>query len=286
MATFIDSKSLARYGGSWLLSDLLLGRISVSRISEFNDPFECHARVVSPETPKERQELFKKASIGITQKLMHTENLSKYKAKIKAEKITRASHSRIESATKATELNMNNFFSHDAIDKSVRVSCFVTPSDNNPQETPMWAYYGESHQGVRIHIDPVAFSAPEFHLEPMNYVNTPPQTKLSSFYNKNESNFKKIISSKSNAWAHENEIRILCKLKVVSTKKDTTSAKTERDYIQIDLKHIRRIDLGIKSKDDALANARKLRGINPELTIYKAIKTSGEYYPTYELIDD
>lgn len=276
-----------RYGGSWLLNDLLHERMSASKVSKFNDPFEANVKSIGSFSNAAKNRVSKKMEAELMRFYMSKKpHLKPKDAKKKARKqLQRKSHT-FNYCNKGTEKIFNKEDSHKIIEKTSRIICFVDPNVTPIDDTRMWGYYSDNHTGSRVHLHTHFFKCAGLNIKKVDYLNSPPEVNFTLQYepkyiDEYEKSLSKIIFTKSLAWQHENEIRVFCLLQLISIQKGEDGE--DRDFIHLSPFAISRIDIGIKAGGD-LEKAKQLQKINPTILIYRTVMPSGEYYPCYELV--
>lgn len=246
---------LTRYLGNYLVDDLDRLRLSVARISLFNDPFELHLRAGKRLTrsgakrhlkSRMRDERFLRMAAehfpGLSRKQLKRTIWSN-----RDQLISR----HIDQQDSLIELHRSHPWQ--SMERNVRLMCFTEPKDNDPAEIPMWGYYAARHEGVRIHVRRQFVEQAGFSLIRVEYQLDPPELDLSldpmgeDFYGFTG----RVIRSKSCAWSHENEWRLMIPAERCFQAADSNGMT--RDFITINPEYICRIDLGIRFDRKLLA---------------------------------
>jgi hypothetical protein len=274
---------LTRYCGDYVIHDLEQLRLSVSRISSFNDPFELHlkpgTRLTHSGAKKNLRSRMRRSNFrataarrfpGLTRK-----QLRRTLANARGPMIS----SLIDAQDSLVEFQRSNSWKR--MDHNVRLMCFTEPKQEDPGEIPMWGYYAAKHQGVRVHVRRQFFEQAQFALFPVEYQPEPPELDLSLDPEGKEFNefAGQIIRSKSCAWRHENEWRLMIPAARCFNAPD--SNEMGRDFIRVKPEDICRIDLGIRFDRNLFARADALRKIFPHIEIYTTGKDPQAYYPVY-----
>ena len=145
----------------------------------------------------------------------------------------------------------------------VKVSCFSEINDS----VLMWSYYANSHNGVCVEYD---LSRLDMYnelnkkiVDNLAKVHYSPIRADSLFELSNDNNIFNFVVSKSDAWSHENEWRIIC--------------DTEEEYLPFDC--ISCVYLGVNFNTDAPKYRRILEAVDKydDLTIKKCILNSNDF---------
>ena len=274
---------LTRYCGDYAIDDLEQMRLSVSKISSFNDPFELHLRVSRRLTrsgaKKHLRERMRRRSFW-ARAAAHFPYLTGKQLK---RTIASARGQMISSHVNAQDslVEFQRSRPWESMDRNVRLMCFTERKHEDGAEIPMWGYYAAKHQGVRIHVRRQFFEQAGFSLIRVDYQSEPPELDLSldpegkEFYEFTG----QIIRSKSCAWRHENEWRLM--IPASSCFNAADSNQIARDFIRVKKEDISRIDLGIRFATSLVARAVGLRKIFPQIEIYTTAKDPRAYYPVY-----
>jgi hypothetical protein len=167
------------------------------------------------------------------------------------------------------------------MEQYARLMCFTEPKHDDPAEIPMWGYYAAKHTGLRVHIAKPFCEQARFSLIRVEYEDEPPVLDLSldeegqDFYDFT----RRVVRSKSDAWKHENEWRLM--IPPESCFEATDSNGMTRDFIRIKPEHICRIDLGIRFNPKLLARVDALTKQFPHIELYQTDKHPQAYYPVY-----
>jgi hypothetical protein len=278
---------LTRYSGDYAIADLEQMRLSVSRITSFNDPFELH---MSESDPLSRS--------GARHSLRHSNKSARFRSQLAAaypgatsrqlKKIIHAQRGKlisklVEGQDQLTKQHRSSPWA--GMEKLARLICFTERKQDAPEEIPMWGYYADSHCGVRIHVARDFFEDENFSLLRINYEEHPPKLDLRLDVEGRAFNefVRTVVGSKSYAWQHEKEWRLMVPAFRCFEALDSNGAT--RDFIKIKPEHLRRIDLGIRFNDQLVTRAIALKSLFPLLKIYRTTKHLNAYYPIYAEID-
>jgi hypothetical protein len=274
---------LTRYCGNYVIDDLEQLRLSVARISSFNDPFELHLRAGNPLTRSGakrhlRSRMRDKRFWEMAAQYFPGQNRKQLKRTIRSNR-GRLISAHLEAKDSLVQLHRSQAWK--SMERYVRLMCFTEPKDDDPAEIPMWGYYGAKHEGVRIHVGKRFCEQVGFSLIRAEYQAEPPSLDLSldpvgdDFYEFTG----RVIRSKSNAWSHENEWRLM--IPAESCFEATDSKGMIRDFINIKPEHISRIDLGIRFNPELFMRVDALRNKFPNIEFYQTEKHPQAYYPVY-----
>lgn len=185
------------------------------RVSNFNDPFEL------------------RPSFAFSYDQWNKENA--FNTKEKVDKILKGIRNMNSFGNDSTSVLLNGIF----------VSCFTSTVDS----ILMWSYYANGHKGVCYEFDIPDAEYCEMDFSEVNYAEERPEIKIhittqnsedevnvdqeSSYIKKN---IHRIITTKSNVWKHENEIRLFLK--------DKKLEHISKQYIDLSLPFISKIFLG------------------------------------------
>ena len=282
MSESMPPSSFTRYCGNYVISDLEQHRLSVARISAFNDPFELYfrpgkrlTRSAGRKTVRSRMRREGFWAMAASYFPGHTRKQLK---RLVRGKMGQMISRHIEKQDALVEFQRSH--SWETMEQYVRLMCFTEPKENDPAEVPMWGYYGAKHEGVRIHIAK-GFCEQVGSLIRVQYESEPPELDLSldpegkDFYEFTG----RVIRAKSCAWSHENEWRLMILIERCFKGSDANGLR--RDFIKVSPEHIFRIDLGIRFDRNLLARADGLRTKFPQMEIYETERHSHAYYPVY-----
>lgn len=277
-------KVLTRYCGRYVVEDLLLGRMSVSNARDFNDPFELHFNANEPISHAEakRRARFVAEQPGaknfwnaISKDLPRGQRRTLQKA-IRPAQIEALRLADVL-ATQRLREQVFEFFDHTG-----KLLCCTDPDVSHGAEAAMWSYYANDHQGVRVHLNsgffgPVAPKAVEYLPSPRAYDSREAKTPdgLLDF-------IEKIIWTKSEAWKHEQEVRLLFPIDEVYQDKDLTG--TVRWFRKVAPADLKRVDFGIRF-NEAKGLGRRLLDRFPSVELYQATKPVNSYFCEYARID-
>jgi hypothetical protein len=129
-------------------------RLSVSRVSSFNDPFELHFKPGQPLTrsgaKKHLRDRMRRPTFW-ARAAAHFPNLSHKQLKRTIANFRgRLISGHIDAQDSLVEFHRSN--PGKSMDRNVRLMCFTELKHEDPAEIPMWGYYAAKHQGVRIHV--------------------------------------------------------------------------------------------------------------------------------------
>lgn len=273
---------LIRYGGDYLLRDFLDGRMSAASIRDFNDPFELHLKPGRMPTRKEALE-------RTTQIHDRNREMNEMIAIVRGVKV-----SVVRKAAK--KLKGSRFFEDNTpdliekqraiaisrADEAIKVMCCAEATDPHPGEIPMWGYYADGHRGVRLHFRS-SFYTQHGVLVPqvVDYDNDPVEFGFPEMTGEGMRSFiDKVLKTKSSAWNHEREVRLLIAISALQHAKDTKG--TMRWWLPVKPDDVSRIDLGVKFSNPDLLT--ELRDRVPHLPIFQASKNPEKFLCNYSRI--
>jgi len=273
---------LLRYSPDYAITHLEEERLSVSKVSTFNDPFELHfSKGKTPSRNDIKRQL--RSPNYIAQVRRRYPNLSDRQIK----KLTKENRSEIVAnllAEQETIYEEQQKRLAEFMDTRGRVMCFVEPDVGSPFELPMWAYYSYKHTGMRIGLSDTFIQRKGFLLLKVSYSDTPPPYNFASHGNRPvvKSELFNIISTKSTGWRHEQEHRLI--IPATDCYDEPDSKGELRSYVRLKPSDLMRIDLGARFDEKKVRQVLKLKSKYPDLEIFKAIQEPNAYGLQYEQI--
>ena len=152
----------------------------------------------------------------------------------------------------------------------VKVSCFSEVKDS----VLMWSYYANSHKGVCLEYDlsklDIDSELNDKIINNLAKVHYSPIRADSLFSFSNENNMLNFVVSKSNAWSHENEWRIIC--------------DTEEQYLPFDC--VSGVYLGVNFDEKSKNYQKLLDAVKKydDLSIKKSVLNSIDFNISFEEI--
>ena len=270
--------NLIRYGGTYLIENMLEGRVSASSIHEFNDPFELHHRPGRLPTPEEEIERVREVA---------AQNWSEL------EQLIAADGGNIDILRKKLAGNPKDFMGITQIiiesqrDRSPRifdihtkVICCTADLPPHSGEIPMWGYYAQCHCGIRVHYRVNFYQRPGIVTFPIVYKDKPVEFGFSESTPSKINEFvKKMLKTKSTGWNHESEVRLLLPISLL--RKSPDASGIERWWLPINEIDIARIDLGIKYNNNNKLLS-EFRAKFPSVDIFKTRKHPDAFLCQYE----
>ena len=279
-------ETLIRYGGAYLVDDLLLNRMSVADAAEFNDPFEFHftpGKPLSTSLAKRRVKRAMRSPKVRKHQQMVTEKLGL--SRKEKRQILKENWKGIVEGFKAgdrisvEELREEIFsFTREA----AKIVCCTRNDAEESAENCMWAYYADCHRGVRLHLKKSFYSRLVQWFE-MEYLIDPPVFETSAIENPEvliEFVFN-AIGRKSSVWKHEKEVRLLIPISETFIADDIHGIK--RYFTSLVEEQVERIDFGIRY-DKASLPLERIAEKLPSVSIFRAIKSPDSYKIHYEQI--
>ena len=276
--------NLIRYGGTYLINNLLEGRMSAASICKFNDPFELHHR--PGRFPTEEEENVRVKAVARRNKeifeakvLLSGGNLSRAKRKVN-KAIKKKTGNQFKGFTEE-QIDSQRERSFRIFDEAAKVICCTLDQPPHPGEIPMWGYYAQDHNGIRIHYRPEFYQRPGILVIPMEYEVNPVEFGFPETTPKGMRGFvDKIVKTKSTGWRHEAEIRLIVPVALLSQASDGIGI--QRWWLPTEERHVARVDLGIKFDNSDLLS--ELRSKLPSVEIFKTQKDPNAFLCQYERI--
>lgn len=278
--------NLVRYGGDYLIRNILEGRMSVASVCDFNDPFELHHRPGRPPTGEEKKQRAKEAAkrnrAEFEAKMMlEGKNLKRAKRKVNKE-LGKKAGNLFEPITPML-IESHRERATRIFDEATKVISCSKALDPHPGEIPMWGYYAECHRGIRIHYTPDFYLRESILTKPMQYENEPVEFGFPELSEEGMSAYvDKVLVRKALSWGHEDEVRLFVPIGKLTEAGDGTGTNTNRWWIRTEPAHIARVDLGIKFENPSLVE--RLKAEAPLVEIYQANKNPNAYLCQYDRI--
>ncbi len=261
---------LYKYCNSDGFDILLHSRLKVTRVSEFNDPFDL-AFGMDDETAFERikaefeedPKLIEKWSIELT-KLGWSHN--KNSIKNMAAKVSEFLIEGQENAIKSTKEFFNNMFG-------------ITCMSERPDIIQMWSHYANAHKGIVIGLEENEFVGDRAKLVKVTngkdmvlfpYTASIPMMSK-QVMKEYEKGFKDVLGRKESGWCYEEEVRVFEELE--------EQDKDGNYYVKIPPSSVREIYLGLRSPEtsEIIARALKQKKEFRHLKIFRMEKSTKEY---------
>jgi Protein of unknown function (DUF2971) len=241
---------LYRYFKSHAVDALRDSRLRVSKVSSFNDPFECMYAVTGTMTEEKAAEYittrcsdpsFREEVMSVAYpNLIVPDSAKKQFLRDKHDVMVTALVDKFEELKKASMSERETI-----IDATLRVACFSADCAQPGDEILMWSHYSNSHRGVRI-----GFEMPEhttrFQIIPMEYQNSRVEYDLSrnGFDVAIQDALRKSTRTKSDAWIYEQEHRLMTNMDLCIH--GHLADGSEAEFISIDSNWVRRVDFGTR----------------------------------------
>ena len=249
----------AKYGPE----NLTKRRLKLSRISSFNDPFDCMPRLAKRKVTVEemKQELLH----GVT----GIEAASDY--------IRTNLDASVESGLKIAQATSSQLISEsqETADIFARAVCFTHSDIEQSDEVLMWSHYGQSHKGIRV-----GFQFPQglHELSPVHYQKERVEVYLGARPVSQPGlgeDLKKSMFTKSKAWDYEKEYRMLVLSEAWT--KDSSLPPPDNEFLTIDTLWVVNVAFGAKvDRKVAESKAHELSATYPHVEWLIA-----EYHPTH-----
>jgi len=277
--------NLVRYGGEYLIRNYLEGRMSAASIYDFNDPFELHHRPGLPPTENEKRQRARQLMNRNQTKYEMLSILRGAKPK-KGKKSERVMQNNIRTSLgeiAQTSIETQRERSPRIFNQTTKVICCSKASKPHSGEIPMWGYYAECHRGIRVHYTPDFYIRNGILTEEIEYKKEPIEFGFPELSEQGMYNFvSQALRRKSFSWAHEEEVRLMVHHEVLKKVEDGTITKTIRWWIETELAHVARVDLGIKFDNPTLVD--RLKAEAPKVEIYQTNKNPSAYLCQYERV--
>jgi hypothetical protein len=216
-----------------------------SRVTSFNDPFELSFELDGSFTHEE-------ASL-VVQRHLASRNLvadlkgGSFKVKDPVGFSDHAAKGLVQRLNDLTYLSLTPIIAENA-EKNIRMVCFCDAEKVEPHnDILMWSHYADKHRGIRITLEVSPKELEPYLVCPVSYETTRVKIDRKFDYGNPalEVGFRKSLSTKSHAWAYENEVRLLAFPKACKVVQDGDSTK---EFIPLQPKWIKAVDIGCKAQ--------------------------------------
>lgn len=263
---------LYRYFGSHGHETLRDRMMLVSKVSAFNDPFECAYRITGNITlascktwirsrwdAPEFLELVLELKPGL-------KTLKKAKRDLKANLANWAAHFL---KNKDAVTNKLRAIRATLMDKNMRVASFSADGVKPADEILMWSHYALKHTGIRI-----GFEFPEnkhlYGIEPIIY-----QIERAAFdvskhplADPNDKRMQEIMRTKSDAWKYENEYRLITASTICYRKPPPDDGL---EFLPFDSAWVKRVDFGLRHETSKRRQIQEtLASLYPQTSCFQA----------------
>lgn len=260
-------------------------RVKVTSPRDFNDPFE-----LLPVIEDVTSEQVEQAALKNDAYLQHLHEIGKLEGRVnkpydqfkqetqKPERSKAISKTIADGVAKSLRATAEE--SRTNADKIALMACFCGETTDAHHEILMWAHYAEAYKGLRIAIDSdflhslatpllkMEYSKDRLRLNPINYW----ENGVQAFHDI----YRRTLTSKSAAWAYENEYRWLVHLALC--KKDG-----QHSYAHINSKAIVGVDCGVQCSPWRISSVKDLvrRNLGESVSVRKAIIDDYEFKLKY-----
>lgn len=250
------------------------GTLKVSRLSDFNDPFEVMYSTKPIRTREELLAIVRRSSCR-SMDVLHSISISKLG--------TGVNHAVLDGAAKALKMSdievlsiakeLNETMGRDLdlarrhAELHFRVCCFAEHDESFKEEVLLWSHYAQRHEGVRLSFE-LPENSPEFMIGKVVYENNMIEVDLANDTGKAcQEKVIKALFTKHAAWSYENESRML------ATKwRTVTGCGLPIDLIDFKDSWLKRIDFGIKTTmGDKKMISKIVRSRYPHVRICNAV---------------
>jgi len=260
---------LYRYFGTHAFETVRDGRLKVSKLSDFNDPFEGLYYFPEEIDIKEARRAAE------TQK---RRNRNPEVAFCSDQILTQTPIAQLTRAIKASYPQLLERLQQSSSDfqKLARVISFTSSEIDPATEIVIWSHYAQHHSGIRIGIDFPNWNASRYTIEPVSYSLDRIKVLLGDFEDQDGRNLYDAHFHKSVAWKYEMEHRL-----------QTLPEYCEKDglmgleFLRFNPAWIRRIDFGLRCPMEKIGElADFVRSKLPSIELKQA-----KVHPTkYEMV--
>jgi hypothetical protein len=282
---------LLRYFKSYVVDTLRDRRLMVSKVRDFNDPFEvmyCPTGTMNRETARAYVSTARFLVASATYNQRQNPRLD-WKSALRLAKATRSTCAKnllrtFESIKKSSIEDREKM-----LDRVLRVGCFTDGEKVNLlDEILMWSIYAEKHTGFRVGFEFPAGIKNPFYLKKVSYSDVRIKldlTLLATDRSAFEETLMESTKAKSSAWGHEREHRLFTHPKFCI--REPLPSGNSIDFVRIDPMWIRRIDFGARcplaERDGVVA---LIRGDLAHIKLYQAKYHPTDYALEYEPIGE
>lgn len=276
--------TLIRYGGDYLIDDLIMQRMSVADATEFNDPFEFHfspGEPLSTSLAKQRVRKAMKSPAVLAHQKMVSEKFG-ISRKEKRRLLREHSKAIVEGFKQGDGMSIEGLREEIfRFTKEVaKIVCCTRDYVEDDAQNCMWAYYANDHRGVRLHLNDSFYSRLVKWFD-INYMDDPPifETAEMESPERLKEFVMNAIGRKSDAWIHEKEVRLLIPIEEVFLAEDVQG--TKRHFTPLTEQQVVRIDFGIRYEKTESTWKRVAEKL-PSVPVFRAIKSPKSYRVEYE----
>ena len=270
---------LHRYLASHALETLQEGRLKVSLVSSFNDPFECLFGVVGQMTRQKANAYLRRRynEPDFLDEVIRNAPHLKLKTRKAARRYIKANRKtgiealasgfdKIKQSTREEQIKIT--------DDSLRVVCFSASTATPYSEILMWSHYANKHHGILIGFEFPALITGKFRIERMQYSRERVAVDISDdvLSDPVQTALKLSLKTKSIAWEYENEYRLLTTRDV--TTRDHT--KPGFEFIPFDKAWVKEVTFGTRCPADVVVECCELL----KHKYPRAIRQRAKYHPT------
>jgi Protein of unknown function (DUF2971) len=239
---------LFRYFGSHGFESLCSGRLKVSRVSTFNDPFDCMFRMSGDMTAD-------KATAYIESWMRSPEIMKQIQLKYpEVRNMDALRHFRSMMAMLLVD-NFDSFKNellddhYTLIDPHFRAVCFSESTEDPLDEILLWSHYAAKHRGIRIGFEFPHGDALPFQIVPVKYRSNRVKIDAVKLLHRIDIQdaFVETLRTKSKAWSYEKEHRLVApighsKSCVFSATQDGQTL----EFILFQKNWVKRVDFGAR----------------------------------------
>jgi hypothetical protein len=275
---------LYRYFNSHALESLQANALKVSRVSEYNDPFDTKPQIVGVMTRAKARETYERRLqqpdfiARCFQEWPQFQTVDALLTHLDARKERTLDLLMLQNEdTKRAFLDVSNSVS----DKHLRVVCFS--ADALPRnEVLLWSHYADHHKGCRIGFN-FPKDKPELSIEPVTYQDK--RAELDVTIDPEGPEFLQMIRRnlriKSTAWSYEHEHRLI----TIPQRCFSVQTHPSIELIRLDPEWVRRVDFG--ARFDQLERAKFIASVSnshPHATFFQSWYHPSEFALCYDAV--
>lgn len=243
---------MIRYFGDYITDSLSKNRLKVALPSKLNDPFDfsltSHGELTSDEALRSLYERINEPGFYSTfrerPEFQHLTNDKIYASVI--QNLPKFVQAHLDSAPSIKDKFKT--ISYELGDEHYRILCFSDSSIDVSSDILMWSYYGDSHQGYRLHFDTSFLHKSGIQEKKVEYAKERVSISISATGSDPEfhDGIKKSMYVKGEHWIHENETRYL-----ITPALCKPDPETNFEYVDFPEEALRRVDIGIRANSRA-----------------------------------
>ena len=281
---------LYRYFKSHALDALRDQRLRVSKVSSFNDPFECMYAATGNMTEEKAARYYAdrcedpnfrdEALSAAFPNLIIPENAKRQFLNDRRGQVAKELVEKFEMLKTASAAERESI-----IDATLRVACFSAEDADPGDEILMWSHYSNSNRGVRVGLEMPVHTA-RFKIVPIEYQRGRVEYDMSenAFDSVIQDALKRSTRTKSAAWAYEREYRLMTTPRQCVV--DKLGDGTVGEFVPIETTWVRRVDFGTRIDEDEKQGILSLAAQRyPHVECFQAKYHATDYSLEYERCD-